>query len=95
MITNFEAYELSVEQREEAAILERVPRAKNLMGDAKAPAEWYTPPEYIEMARAIVIPRIGYMRHSARSLLLPSPLQIKSQPLYPLVLPPPTLRHSV
>jgi hypothetical protein len=38
----------------EAAISNKVPRGKNPHGDADACVEWYTPPEFIEMARTVL-----------------------------------------
>lgn len=38
----------------EAAIAQKVPRGKNPHGDSDAPVEWYTPPEYVEMARRVL-----------------------------------------
>lgn len=38
----------------EAAIAQRVSRGKNLLGDADACVEWYTPPRFIEMAREVM-----------------------------------------
>ena len=47
---------LSVAQRAkiEAAIAIQVPRGKNPHGDSDSPVEWYTPPEFIEMARMVL-----------------------------------------
>jgi phage N-6-adenine-methyltransferase len=38
----------------EAAIAQKVPRGRNSHGDSDAPVEWYTPPEYIEIARSVL-----------------------------------------
>ena len=38
----------------EAAIANKVPRGKNPHGDADACIEWYTPPEFVEMARTVL-----------------------------------------
>jgi hypothetical protein len=50
------ALELSREDRVriEALIAQRVQRGKNPHGDADACVEWYTPPEYVEMARIVL-----------------------------------------
>ena len=48
--------DLSVAQRAkiEAAIAQLIPRGKNPHGDSDAPVEWYTPPEYVDMARLVL-----------------------------------------
>ncbi len=53
---NLDKQNLSVAQRAkvEAALASKVPRGKNLHGDSDAPVEWYTPPEFIEMARKVL-----------------------------------------
>jgi hypothetical protein len=38
----------------EAAVAAKVPRGINPHGDSDAPVEWYTPPEFIEMARTVL-----------------------------------------
>lgn len=38
----------------EAALAQKVPRGRNSHGDSDAPVEWYTPPEYIEIARSVL-----------------------------------------
>ncbi len=38
----------------EAAVAQKVPRGRNPHGDSDAPCEWYTPPEYVEMAREVL-----------------------------------------
>lgn len=38
----------------EATLAQKVPRGRNSHGDSDAPVEWYTPPEYIEIARSVL-----------------------------------------
>jgi hypothetical protein len=38
----------------EAAIAIKIPRGINPHGDSEAPVEWYTPPEFVEMARTVL-----------------------------------------
>ena len=49
-------FQLSYSERAkiEAAISNKVPRGINPHGDSDSPVEWYTPPEFIEMARTVL-----------------------------------------
>jgi len=53
---HLDALNLTTAQRSriEARLSKEVPRGKNPHGDSDAPAEWYTPPNYIEMARRVL-----------------------------------------
>ncbi len=53
---NLDKIELSLAHRAkiEAAIAQKVPRGKNPQGDSDASVEWYTPPEFIEMALEVL-----------------------------------------
>jgi hypothetical protein len=54
--SSLDALNLTTQERAkvEAALAQKVPRGKNPHGDSDAPVEWYTPPEYVEMARLVL-----------------------------------------